>query len=184
MSDTRVKLKPGWTYDHDGKPIRTKDKKARPLPFSKGGPCKRCGNVEDRWKDGSCRPCRLERKRNEYAKMRLDPEKYDAWKVRMRANARERHSIETTIFDKPRREYLKDGTPPWLSDYDIAEIEALYFKARLLSHRTGVPHVVDHTIPLKHPEVCGLHVPWNMSVMTAEDNAAKKNAYFEDPNDL
>lgn len=179
-----IKLKPGWEYDDSGKPIRTRDKKELTPSFRDGGPCKNCGNVEDRWKDGSCRPCRLRRAKEKYAKRKLDPEEYAAWLARSRALYAERKQIEMDVFDKPREMYMKDATPPWLGEYDIAEIEALYFKARLLTRRTGIPHVVDHIIPLRHPEVCGLHVPWNMQVITAEDNAAKKNSYFKDPNSL
>lgn len=186
-SETRITLKRGWEYDKNGQPVRTKDKKRltkKPLSFAQGGPCPNCGNVHDRWKDGSCAPCRRERARDVYAKRKLSPDKYEAWKERSRANARQRKELELQEIEKTRPEYLMDATPPWLTIEQIADIEAMYFKARYLTKRTGVPHVVDHIIPLKHPEVCGLHVPWNLQVITAKANAAKKDAHFEDPNNL
>lgn len=179
-----IKLKPAWEYVN-GAPVRKNRKKlVEAVSFSKGGACLVCGNVSDRWKDGSCRPCRNKASRLEYAKTKLDPEKYKAWLERSRALAQQRRDTESHIAHKPREDYIKDATPPWLTDYDLAEIEAVYFKARYLSRRTGISHVVDHIIPLNHPEVCGLHIVINLQVITAQENSVKKNAFFTDPNDL
>lgn len=70
--------------------------------------------------------------------------------------------------------------PPWLTDAHKAEIEAIYAEAVRLTRETGIPHEVDHIVPLKgrHPRtgehiVCGLHVPWNLRVVPWYDNRAK-----------
>jgi hypothetical protein len=67
------------------------------------------------------------------------------------------------------------AVPPWLSIDDLFEIEWAYLKALTLSLVTGVPHQVDHIVPLQGRNVCGLHVPWNLRVITATENAAKSN---------
>jgi hypothetical protein len=75
------------------------------------------------------------------------------------------------------------ATPPWLTEEHHEEIELMYVESRRLSKETGIKHHVDHIIPLKNDIVCGLHVPWNLRVITATENLTKNNTFELSHND-
>lgn len=74
-----------------------------------------------------------------------------------------------------RRRRFRDATPKWLSPEQKMEIRLKYRLAIEMSRTTGVRYAVDHVIPLQGDEVCGLHVPWNMEVITQDENLKKYN---------
>lgn len=74
-----------------------------------------------------------------------------------------------------RRRRFRDATPKWLTAEQKLEIRFHYRMAIALSRATKVPHAVDHIVPLQGDNVCGLHVPWNMQVMTQGENLRKSN---------
>lgn len=47
--------------------------------------------------------------------------------------------------------------------------------AKRLSRETGIPHHVDHIVPLQGDHVSGLHVESNLQVIPATDNIRKRN---------
>lgn len=72
------------------------------------------------------------------------------------------------------------ATPPWLTPEHRKQMRALHAEARRLKKATGIPHHVDHIIPLQakfnlrgKQIACGLHVPWNLQVMPGPENCAK-----------
>jgi hypothetical protein len=77
--------------------------------------------------------------------------------------------------DKHRRTKHKQATPKWLTQEHKAQIKQFYLDAMLVSKVTGVPYAVDHIVPLRGELVSGLHVPWNLAVITREENSKKSN---------
>lgn len=76
-----------------------------------------------------------------------------------------------------RRKRNQQATPKWLTYTQKKEIRSLYIIAQTSTKITGVKYVVDHIVPLVGDNVCGLHVPWNLQIMTQEDNLLKSNKH-------
>jgi 5-methylcytosine-specific restriction endonuclease McrA len=74
-----------------------------------------------------------------------------------------------------RRARKLNATPTWLTEDEKMEIIGLYFLCKIISEDTGIEHHVDHIVPLKGKTVCGLHVPWNLRIITARENISKGN---------
>lgn len=88
------------------------------------------------------------------------------------------------LIKHPRRPYIEQvilATPPWVSHKDMMELHKMKLA---MTEMTGVQHVMDHIIPLTHPYVCGLNVPWNLQILTRKQNAAKSNKWHPDQMDL
>lgn len=67
------------------------------------------------------------------------------------------------------------ATPPWLTVNQLLEIKQFYSKAKSKEQETGIKYHVDHIVPLQGVNVCGLHVPWNLQILSATENMQKHN---------
>jgi len=65
--------------------------------------------------------------------------------------------------------------PKWLSEDQVKEIESFYWLRDDIRAITGEDYHVDHIVPLKGKNVCGLHVPWNLQVLPSDVNLSKGN---------
>ena len=77
------------------------------------------------------------------------------------------------------RDALRHATPDWLTETHWDEMNAFYVERDRQSCETGEPHHVDHIIPLRGENVCGLHVPWNLQVITAAENMSKGARFYD-----
>ncbi|MCU4119299.1 hypothetical protein [Variovorax sp. N23] len=69
------------------------------------------------------------------------------------------------------------ATPAW-SETD--KIKAMYEEARRLEIETGIEYNVDHIVPLRGRNVCGLHVLANLRIVTSFVNKTKANKLIEE----
>lgn len=73
-----------------------------------------------------------------------------------------------------------NATPAWLTAEDWKAIEHKYLMAQEMTKLTGVKYVVDHIHPLQGKNICGLHVPSNLQVITETENSKKSNKHESD----
>lgn len=91
------------------------------------------------------------------------------------AQWKELNQARRTAYEQQRRVAKIRGMPSWLDAIQLAQIQEFYDVAAALTTQIGVEHQVDHIHPLRGRNFRGLHVPWNLQILTASANAAKGN---------
>lgn len=70
--------------------------------------------------------------------------------------------------------------PRWIKDVFIKEIREFYKMAKELEKIFPWKQHVDHIIPMKGKNVSGLHVPWNLQILSQKANLEKGNRYVDE----
>jgi hypothetical protein len=107
----------------------------------------------------------------------INSEWYEQNKEKHLANSRQwykdnKHRKLETTTAREKRCVL--ATPTW-ADREL--IKELYALAQKLTAQTGIPHEVDHVIPLQGKTVSGFHVENNLQVIPATENRRKSNKF-------
>lgn len=129
-------------------------------------------------KKNGCPHCQKIRTARYFA---ANKQKINLWRRPYKAQWRDRQKTSPYFkaknchYSSKRRASLLKATPKWLTIEHWLKIEQFYLEAARLTSLTGISHHVDHIHPLQHPDLSGLHVPWNLQVIPAFMNLKKSN---------
>lgn len=94
---------------------------------------------------------------------------------------RENNKGKRCAIEMARQARKMQATPPWLTSAHTKDMDAVYAEAQNMRDQYGVAIHVDHIVPIKGRNVCGLHVPWNLQLVTQSYNSSKSNRLFDIP---
>lgn len=142
-----------------------------------------------------CKSCRVKKQQVYYIKNKVriklkakenyqnKKDYYSEYRAKVKDHVKSYHSDWAKKNKAKCREYCASyranklsQTPTWLSHSQKETISQFYKYAVYLSSETGISFEVDHIIPLKGKDCRGLHVPWNLQILTKSENSSKKNS--------
>jgi hypothetical protein len=120
-----------------------------------------------------CFECRREYDRKRYAAK--------GHSIRARVKQYRKENLpKVNAADAAKIKKRKNSTPKWLNWFHQAQIEEFYEIAAAKTMQTGIEHHVDHIVPIKGKKVSGLTVPWNLQVLTAQQNMRKHASFIQE----
>ncbi len=145
--------------------------------------CKTCNNASTKkWRDENPEAYKASKKRSEVKHADRVAERHRRWRAKNPERARE---LSVKAMDKwrtlnpdkarvasrvQRAKRRAQETQRTLPGHD-AFIAAIYKTA------SGLGLTVDHVVPLNGENVSGLHVPWNMQMLSDNQNKRKSNTF-------
>ena len=144
-----------------------------------------------------CKPCENEKSRQQYAKHKA---RKDAQNKRWYEENKQSRLLSQMVWSKENKEKVLEAgrryrkrnlakdcakvakrnatkiqaTPVWANK---TRIECYYSLAAMFNKNTDEKWHVDHIVPLRGKNVCGLHVDYNLRVIPAIENMKKGNRY-------
>lgn len=164
--------------------------------YNTGKPCKHGHRSDRRTSDGACLRCYADQGRRQKIRRKANPgidsaaakARYHTDLETSRANhrkwAKTRRDADPEAARAYQRQWRRENrnrangyaayerarqlgaTPSWLTPAQKEEMIQFYIACPKGWH-------VDHILPLDGPEVCGLHVPWNLQYLPARANRLK-----------
>jgi hypothetical protein len=96
-------------------------------------------------------------------------------KVEHRKTHRKNNLLKVRRAEAEKNSRRRSQTPSWLTKEQKKKIMSFYELRDDVRLTTGEEYHVDHIVPLKGKNVCGLHVPWNLQVLPSDVNLSKWN---------
>ena len=130
-----------------------------------------------------CPGCKATGKSNWYFKNKekrvlLRKEKYASNKEKEKASVKvwqDANKGKRQSYCAKRAAKKLNATPPWLTKKQLHSIELYYLAAKWIQSILKEKIHVDHIMPLQGENSSGLHVPWNLQLLTASENLVKSN---------
>lgn len=166
-------------------PVTSKENRIKAISEGKkiynGIPCKKCGTTEKHVSSYSCVKCNTERNLHKLydndlmAKYRTKEKLNFYWKnnkekaklIDDRYNQSEKGKATNSNKAAKRRARVKNQLP---DDVNFDIIKNIYLECRRISQETGIPHEVDHIVPIAEG---GLHHQDNLQIITMCENRKK-----------
>jgi hypothetical protein len=145
--------------------------------------CKACRAARNlTWYNQNRERARANRKAFHQRNIEEQRAKARAWNAahpeRVKENMRDwsvKNSAKLAAKQRRREAKKLNAEPSWLTSIHHAQIQEMYDIADARTTQTGIKHHVDHVHPLQGRNFSGLHVPWNLQVLTSFENLSKKN---------
>ena len=105
-----------------------------------------------------------------------NPDKYAARlekhreSTRVRVSQYQKDNPEKVAQRVAKRKAMKNEQTPPLTPVEQEWLQFYYDEATCMTEETGIQHEVDHIKPIAKG---GLHAPWNLQVLTMEENRSK-----------
>ena len=90
---------------------------------------------------------------------------------------REDYPEKKAAADAKRRAAQLERIPSWSDKSDLKAIRKIYARCKRINKLTGIPHEVDHVIPMQGENISGLHHSTNLAIIPAALNRSKKNKW-------
>jgi uncharacterized protein YdaU (DUF1376 family) len=110
-----------------------------------------------------------------WAHKRIDQEIFEYYEAKKNHWALKLTKSQRCAIQANRNAQKIKATPIWLTKDHKRQISVIYSQAAIKTAETGIPHEVDHIVPLRGKTVCGLHAPWNLQILPCYKNRQKSN---------